>query len=170
MLVTPSSLLVGAFVVTGSVIKPVILPATPLRQDGHASERQPARRTLPLPSLPTSRTATAVYGLAAVDRRGRIADQAILSALGWQPGTRLDIHETRGLLLIRADEHGLFSVTNQGHLRLPAAIRHHCGLVPGDRVLLVADLDRQMVIVHPPAALDDLLARHHAELLGGEPT
>jgi NAD(P)-dependent dehydrogenase (short-subunit alcohol dehydrogenase family) len=44
-----------------------------------------------------------VYGLAAVDRRGRIADHAIMHALGWQPGTRLDIRETHGLLLIHAD-------------------------------------------------------------------
>jgi hypothetical protein len=50
-----------------------------------------ARRTLPLPSVPTPRTDTAVYGLAAVDRRGRIAGHAIVHSLGRHPGTRLDI-------------------------------------------------------------------------------
>jgi hypothetical protein len=157
---------------TGTVIKPVVIPATPLRRDGQAagprSGLPTTRRTLPLPSVPTARTNTAVYGLAAVDCRGRVADHAVVHALGWLPGTRLDIRETRGLLVIRTDAHGVFSVTKQGHLRLPAPVRHCCGLVPGDRVLLVADPDRALLIVHPPAALDDLLAQHHAALLGGD--
>jgi hypothetical protein len=110
-----------------------------------------------------------VYGLAAVDRRGRIADHAIMHALGWQPGTRLDIRETRGLLLIHADPHGMFSVTTQGHLRLPAPIRHHCCLIPGDRVLLAANPSRDLLVIHPPAALDDMLAQRHAGILGGDP-
>jgi bifunctional DNA-binding transcriptional regulator/antitoxin component of YhaV-PrlF toxin-antitoxin module len=101
----------------------------------------------------------AVYGLAAVDCRGRVADRAVVQALGWTPGTRLDIRQTRGLLIIHADTHGVFSVTTPGHLRLPATVRHCCGLVPGDRMLLAADPDRDLLIVHPPAALDDLLAQ-----------
>ncbi|WP_297538054.1 AbrB/MazE/SpoVT family DNA-binding domain-containing protein [Amycolatopsis sp.] len=153
---------------TGSVIKPVVIPATPLQRDGHATGLPATLRTLPLPSVPTPRTNTAVYGLAAVDRRGRIADHAIVHALGWQPGTRLDIRETHGLLLIHADPRGVFSVTKQGHLRLPAPVRHRCCLVPGDRVLLAADPDRGLLIVHPPAALDDILAQRHAGLLGGD--
>jgi len=89
-------------------------------------------------------------------------------ALGWTPGTRLDIRETRGLLVIRSTTNGVFSVTGQGHLRLPAPVRHCCGLVPGDGVLLAADPDRDLRTVHPPAALDELLAQRHAGLLDGE--
>ncbi|MBE8524110.1 AbrB/MazE/SpoVT family DNA-binding domain-containing protein [Amycolatopsis sp. H6(2020)] len=106
--------------------------------------------------------------MAAVDCRGRVADHAIIAALGWLPGTRLAIRESRGLLVIRPDASGVFSVTNQGHLRLPAAVRHCCGLVPGDRVLLAADSRRDVLIVHPPTVLDDLLAARHAELRGGD--
>ena len=109
-----------------------------------------------------------MYGLAAVDCRGRVADHAVVTALGWMPGTRLDIRESRGHLVIRTDTHGVFSVTNQGHLRLPATVRHCCGLLPGDRVLLAADPARELLIVHPPAALDDLLTQRHAGLLDGD--
>jgi len=109
-----------------------------------------------------------VYGLAAVDCRGRVADRAVVHALGWTPGTRLDIRETRGLLVIRTDPHSVFSVTTQGHLRLPATVRHCCGLLPGERELLAADPERDLLIVHLPAALDDLLTHHHAGLLGGD--
>ena len=45
-----------------------------------------------------------------------------------------------------------------------------CRLIPGDRVLLVTDSQRDLLIVHPPAALDDLLAQRHTEVLGGDPS
>jgi hypothetical protein len=158
-------------VVTGTVIKPVVTPAaTP--HGGHPAGslfgRSTARRRLPLPTLSTQRASSAVYGLAAVDCRGRVADHAVVTALGWVPGTRLNIRESGGLLVIRTDAHGVFSVTNQGHLRLPAPVRHCCGLVPGDRVLLAADPQRGLLIVHPPAALDDLLTQRHAGLWDGD--
>jgi hypothetical protein len=156
---------------TGAVIKPLVLPALPDgggHAPGAASGPVTGRRTLPLPSVPVPRTSATVYGLAAVDCRGRVADRAVFAALGWLPGTRLDIRESRGLLVVRLDAHGVFSVTNQGHLRLPAAVRHCCGLIPGDRVLLAADPRRDVLIVHSPAVLDDLLAARHAELLGGD--
>ncbi|GAB3572611.1 hypothetical protein GCM10027445_30420 [Amycolatopsis endophytica] len=107
--------------------------------------------------------------MAAVDCRGRVADRTVLTALSWTPGTRLDIREARGLLLIRRDDHGVFSVTRQGNLRLPATLRHRCRLGPGDRVLLAADPEQDLLIVHPPAALDDLLTQRHNEALGGDP-
>jgi hypothetical protein len=47
-------------------------------------------------------------------------------ALGWQPGTRLEIRESHGLVLVTASDHGVFSMTRQGHLRLPATVRRWC--------------------------------------------
>ncbi|WP_233157017.1 AbrB/MazE/SpoVT family DNA-binding domain-containing protein [Amycolatopsis sp. KNN50.9b] len=154
---------------TGAVIKPVI-PATPSPRDGHAAVGiRTARRTLPLPAMPRPRTSSVAYGMAAVDCRGRVADRAVLTALSWTPGSRLDMREAHGLLLIRRDGHGMFKVTKEGHLRLPATVRHRCRLVAGDRVLLVTDPERDLLIVHPPAALDDLLAHRHTEVLDGDP-
>ncbi|MEV0701019.1 AbrB/MazE/SpoVT family DNA-binding domain-containing protein [Saccharopolyspora sp. NPDC050389] len=106
--------------------------------------------------------------MAAVDARGRVADQAVLSALGWTPGTRLAIHETHGLLIIRTDPHGVFSITKQGHLRIPAPVRHCCGLWPGDRVLLAGEPSHGVLTVHPPTALDDMIAEFHARRLDGD--
>jgi hypothetical protein len=155
--------------VTGPVITPVAFPAAHHRDGQPSPSPSSARRTLPLPVVPTRRTHTMVYGMAAVDSRGRVADQPILHALGWTPGTRLNIRETGGLLVIHPDDRGVFSVTSQGHLRLPAPVRHVCGLIPGDRVLLAAAPAHGLLIVHPPAALDDLLAPLHHGLLGGAP-
>ncbi|MBB5157586.1 AbrB/MazE/SpoVT family DNA-binding domain-containing protein [Saccharopolyspora phatthalungensis] len=157
---------------TGPVIKPVVPSTTRARQDGQSAVGQhgtvTARRTLPLPAVPEPRDRGVVYGLAAVDARGRVADQAVLRALGWTPGTRLAIRETRGLLITRTDPHGVFSVTTQGHLRLPAPVRHCCGLLPGDRVLLTAEPAHGTLVVHPPAVLDDMIAHCHSTRLDGD--
>jgi hypothetical protein len=108
--------------------------------------------------------------MAAVDCRGRVADHAVLAALGWVAGTRLEIRETGGLLLVRAHPHGVFAVTGQGHLRLPAAVRRRCSLLPGDRVLLAADPAAGLLAVHPPAALDAMVTGSQGGLPDGDPT
>ena len=77
------------------------------------------------------RGAAVVYGIAAVDGRGRIADRVVMTALGWSPGMRLSIGEDRGLILLAADERGVFNVTPQGHVRLPVGVRRWCALVAG---------------------------------------
>jgi hypothetical protein len=109
-----------------------------------------------------------MYGMSTLDARGRIADQPVLRALDWTPGTRLQIRETHGLLIAQATPHGVFRITSQGHLRLPADVRHCCGLVTGDRVLLAAHPTHQQIVIYPPAVLDTMLAERHASLVGGD--
>jgi hypothetical protein len=104
--------------------------------------------------------------MARLDDRRRIADRAVVRVLGWAPGT-LAIRESHGLVLVEADRHGVFAVTGAGHVRLPAAVRHWCRLAAGDRVLLVAEPIRGLLIVHPPAALDAMIDRAHAAVLRG---
>jgi hypothetical protein len=122
------------------------------------------RRPLPLPSLISRRTSTLVYGLAALDDRGRIADHVIMRALGWSAGLRVAVAEASGILTVHTDPAGDHQVTNQGHFRIPAPLRHRCGLAAGDRVLLAADPNRSRLTIYPPAALDASLAQ-----TGGEP-
>jgi hypothetical protein len=113
------------------------------------------------------RTTALIYGLSALDDRGRLADRTIMQALGWSAGLRLEISETRGLLVIRPHDHGEFHVTGQGHLRVPAPLRHRCGLKTGDRALLAADPRQGQLVVYPPAALDALIAQQAAESRNG---
>lgn len=119
-----------------------------------------SRKALPLPSLIAQRTTTTVYGLAAIDDRGRIADRVVLRALGWSAGRRLVIDESWGLLVIFPDASAPAQVTGQGHLRVPATLRHRCGLRSGDRVLLAADPEQHRLVVYPSTALDALLSHH----------
>jgi hypothetical protein len=91
-----------------------------------------------------------------------------MRALGWTPGHRLDIREHAGLIIVAADQQGVFAVTKEGHLRLPAVVRQWCGLTAGDRVFLAAEPDASRLVVHPPAALDAMIAQAHAAALGGD--
>ena len=155
---------------TNTLVNPVVPPVTLPPRDPHRPIADPAgaqrRRALPVPTVPTPRTNATVYGMAPLDCHGRIADHTVQRTLGWTPGARLAIRETDGLLIIHADPHGVFRVTSQGHLRLPAQIRHCCGLITGDRVLLAANPTHDRLVIYPPAALDAMTARHDG--LGGE--
>jgi hypothetical protein len=151
------------------VIAPVVPPLLP------ASGRAAApcvvtlvRGPLPLPILIPRRRSTVVYGLSAVDDRGRVADRVVMRALGWSVGLRLDIRVAAGVLTVFTDSEGLYQVTSQGHLRLPASLRHRCGLNAGDRVLLAADSQRSRLVVYPPAALDIILPQQFTDTIGGE--
>jgi bifunctional DNA-binding transcriptional regulator/antitoxin component of YhaV-PrlF toxin-antitoxin module len=105
-----------------------------------------------------------------VDDRGRIADYAIVRALGWRAGTRLDIRVIGGLIVVTAGDAGAWSVTNLGHVRLPVAVRRCCGVEPGDRVLLAAEPAEGVLAVHPPTVMDTMLARFHAQVMAGDAT
>lgn len=87
------------FPVSAGVIAPVVPPLLPY---GGTTAGSPGvvslvRAPLPLPSLIFRRTSTVVYGLSALDDRGRVADRVVMRALGWSAGLRLDIHETVGV-------------------------------------------------------------------------
>ncbi|NGY65074.1 AbrB/MazE/SpoVT family DNA-binding domain-containing protein [Lentzea sp. NEAU-D13] len=110
-----------------------------------------------VPATPPQRLSNVLYSIATVDNRGRIADRQMAAALNWTAATRLSIREHDGLLVVAADPHGVFKLTKQGHVRLPADARRAGHLSSGDRVLLVAHLDRQTVTVFPPVALDQVL-------------
>ena len=71
-------------------------------------------------------------------------------------------------MLVVKDRQGVFRLTGQGHLRLPATVRHWCALLPGDRVLLAANPGQGRLVVHPPAALDAMITQFHACVLGGD--
>ena len=156
---------------------PAVIPLfTPAASPAPSSSTVPgpgstgARRGLPLPGVRSPRPPDApVYGMATLDCHGRIADRTVLHALGWPAGHRLTIRETAGTLTVVPDPDGDAQVTGQGHLRIPAALRHRCALGTGDRVLLAADPNRSHLAIYPPAALDTALARQPTTRTGGEP-
>ncbi len=79
---------------TGTLIAPVI--PSPAAAAGRPARAPAAARTLPLavpPALsrPPALGRDVVYGLAHVDRSGRVADRTVTGALGWRGGDRLTL-------------------------------------------------------------------------------
>jgi hypothetical protein len=107
--------------------------------------------------------------MATLDCHGRIADRTLLQVLGWPAGHRLTVRAADGRLTVTPDPDGGASVTGQGHLRIPAALRHRCALSTRDRVLLAADPQRSHLTIYPPAALDAALAPQPTTYTGGDP-
>ena len=147
---------------------PAVIPPTPpdVRRDPADRRRRPP----PVPVLAPGRAPVTdtVYAVSAVDKSGRVADRSILRALGWAPGTRLDIRERAGIVVARAARDGVHRIDARGHLHLPLAVRRWCRLAAGDRVLVAADRATGVLTAHPPAVLDQLLAGVHATLTAGE--
>jgi hypothetical protein len=124
--------------VTISPIAPVIPPATRTpRGDGHGTR---AARRLPLaePLTGALRDSDVVYGLGRIDASGRIADRAVIRALGWFGGDRLTLTADAGVILARRDPGGMITLPARPYVVIPAALRRRCRLRTGDRVLLAA--------------------------------
>jgi hypothetical protein len=123
--------------VTGTLIAPVI-PSSAAARPARAPA---AARTMPLtvpPVRPPALPRDVVYGLARVDRSGRVADRTVTSALGWRGGDRLTLTAEAGVVVIRRDPSGPLTLPPRSCVPIPAALRHRCGLLPGDPVLLTA--------------------------------
>lgn len=147
---------VGVAKVTASAITPLFVPrSVPTTQHRAPSPRGP----LPIAAMPALRPPdAAVYGMAAMDDRGRITDRSVLRALGWIPGTPIRMEVDGGVAVITAGPDGPSQITPPGHLRLPATVRHRLGLRPGNRMLLAAIPAAPRLLLYPPGTLDAVLA------------
>ena len=152
-------------------LAPVILssavPAARQRARSAAGRRLPLAQSAPVPSLPED----VVYGIGRIDASGRVADQGVLTALGWQGGDRLTLTAEAGVVTARRDPGGMVTVPERAYLVIPAALRRRCGLVPGDRVLLAgAPADEtltaySLAVVHEAICARGVFPHAH----GGQP-
>jgi hypothetical protein len=108
-----------------------------------------------------------VYAVAAIDCNGRVAERAVADAMGWAPGIALDLRVHANLILVQADQRGAFVLSPPGYVRVPATIRHRCGLVAGARLFLAANPDQGLLVMYPPSALDGMVAAFQTAALGG---
>jgi hypothetical protein len=157
-------------VVTVSVVAPVIPPTS---RGGRAEPGQGGRvrRPLPLPALgPCSDAMETVYALSGVDKAGRVTDRGVVHGLGWSPGTRLDIREQDGVIVVQRAVDGVHCISQRAFLKVPLTVRRWCGIPPGGRVLLAAYGTAGVLLIYPLARLHAVLADVHAAVLAGEPT
>lgn len=100
-----------------------------------------------------------VYGMSTVGEAGRILDRQIFRKLTWNPGTHLNIRcSDHGVLLVAPSKQGAAVVTPDEFFRVHYKLRRRVNLFIGDRVLLIGRISQRRLVVHPPAAMDDLFA------------
>ncbi|MBF6260012.1 hypothetical protein IU468_27450 [Nocardia farcinica] len=99
------------------------------------------------------------YGICSVGDGGRILDKIIFAALDWRPGIRLDLScLDAGILLAHPVPEGRITMTEGGYFRVPYRLRRRVSLLIGQRALLIGHRSRRVLLIHPPAALDELCA------------
>ncbi|WP_329408245.1 hypothetical protein OG563_38590 [Nocardia vinacea] len=133
------------------MIAPVIPPQSSLQELIHG----------PLPESPMVRPADGdvVYGICTVGDGGRVLDKLGFAALDWRPGARLELTRLdAGVLLARPALDGDTVIATGGYFRIPYRLRRQVSLFVGDRTLLIGHRTRKQLLIHPPAALDELCA------------
>lgn len=108
-----------------------------------------------------------MLAVAAIDHSGRTGDQSLLSALGWRPGERTAATVTAEMAILRRTHTGPFRIDSRHKVFIPAGTRALFSIDTGDRVVLVAAPEHDVLIVHPMAVIANLIAVHYASKPGG---
>ena len=147
---------------TGLLIAPIIPGAAGPREPRPTVRRSVVRARRQLPFGTAADRANRYRGVRGSRTRLSRPDRrsSRVARLGLDSRRPTRHSATRDLVTVRARTDGAAGgsgVMPQGHVRLPAQVRHRCGLRPGDRVLLAADPSAGVLRVFPPATVDALL-------------
>jgi hypothetical protein len=99
--------------------------------------------------------------LTPIDGRGRLADRSPIRAVGWPPGQPIMISVVQETVVVVSQSDGAESITRQGHLRLPARVRHIFRLTSGDRLLIAAAPGAGVLVGYTMPLLESILLKHH---------
>ncbi len=105
---------------TARPLAPVIpssaVPAARRRISFAAARSLPLARPAPVPSLPED----TVYGIGRIDASGRIADQSVITAMGWRGGDLLTLTADAGVVTARRDPGGMVTIPRRGYIAIRA--------------------------------------------------
>ena len=119
----------------------------------------PALPRLELPA--DARAEPLLLDVARMDASGRFCSRALLTALAWAPGHRVDLRIGVEAVVIGTCGAGRQAVGSRGELTLPMSARTLAGLDADAHVVLVAVPGRELLIVHPPTLIARLLTEHY---------
>lgn len=91
------------------------------------------------------------------DRAGRLADRSVIRCLGWDRHTSVRFDWRRDVILVVPAGGGQSSITTQGHLRLPLAIRRRSRIDAGSRLLVLAWAQTGRLVICAPSAVEEML-------------
>lgn len=114
---------------------------------------------MPRLTFPAS-VASSHYTVTTMDVWGRISDRSLIQLLGWLPGHPVALRLAADVILV-SSQPGAETITNQGHLRLPAPLRHACRLNAGDHLLLGAFPECDLLVAYTRATVEGMVLNYH---------
>lgn len=125
----------------------------------------------PVAILPPVRRTRPGVGAVAIavgraDRSGRVRVASLLRALGWLPGTGLDLDICDGTIVARVGHEERHKFGPHGEIGLPASIRALTGIAAGAPVFVAAFVHRGILVIHPVHAVTHALRRTYIRLIG----
>lgn len=126
----------------------------------------PSRPTSPRPALAELLTRPVrthwTYALSRVDASGRVAEKRVVGALDWAAGDRLTVTaEGTSVIILRRDSRGPDTLISKERVRLPISLRIRCGIQVGDRVLLAATRELDLLLAYPLSTVEQALSAFH---------
>lgn len=91
------------------------------------------------------------------DRAGRVADRSVIRCMGWAPRTCVQFDFRCDVTVVFPTTSGTSSITTQGHLRLPLAVRRRSRIEAGSRLLVVGWPQTGRLVICAPSAIEEML-------------
>jgi hypothetical protein len=138
--------------VTGSPLPPVIpSTVTDVARRRRTGERSAAKEFPgpPLASMQRHRSDIADHSLRPIDTHGHVMDRRLVTLMGWGPGDQLQWRVGHNLVVLFRHDEGTAAITRNGHLQLPAKLRHAAGAEIGQRILLITPVTRGRLVIVP---------------------
>lgn len=101
------------------------------------------------------------YDIARVDSSGRFSMRSLLRALDWHAGDRIAMAVLPEMILFHRSDDGIYQVSQQSNLAIPAAARTRHSIKAGDQVLLAGATTRGLLVIQPLAVLDKMMTTYH---------
>jgi len=101
------------------------------------------------------------YDIARIDSSGRFSVRTLLRALDWHAGDRITMAVLPEMILFHRTDDGIYQVSQQNNLAIPAAARTRHSIKPGHRVLLAGATTRGLLVIQPLAVLDKMMTTYH---------
>jgi hypothetical protein len=104
--------------------------------------------------------------VARMDRSGRVRAASLLRALGWLPGSGVDLDFAAGAVVVSSGLGRRHKIGAHGEISLPASIRAMAGIAAGQPVFVAALVHRGILVIHPAHAITRALRRTYARMVG----
>jgi bifunctional DNA-binding transcriptional regulator/antitoxin component of YhaV-PrlF toxin-antitoxin module len=93
-----------------------------------------------------------------------VAEKKVVDALDWAAGDRLTVTaEGTSVIILRRDSRGPDTLISKERIRLPISLRIRCGIQVGDRVLLAATRELDLLLAYPLSTVERALAGLHQD-------